>query len=330
LAVFVCEGQMTDQVTIGMTCYNAQETVEDAVMSALNQDYPNFEIIIVDDCSTDESWGILLRVVHQHPDKIRIFRNEKNLGVAGARNRIISEARGEFLCFFDDDDVSLTDRLTRQVQRIVDYERDFAVGAPVICHTARVQKYPDGSERVAPTMGCDEGVVAPHGADMAARILYNKKIQGGDGAMPTCSQMARLSTYKMLGGFDETFRRMEDTEFNLNLALAGGNFVGIQEPLVVQTMTTASDKQIADERIYARQMYKKHKAFLLSAGRGKFDIDWLEAKHDYWEGARLRFITRLMCLFCLHPLLSIERVMNALPNMGYNMALRHFHRKNDS
>ncbi len=318
---------MSSKVTIGITAYNAADTITAAVESAINQNYPNFEIVIVDDVSTDDTWNIVQGLARAHPDKIRAIQNDKNLGVAGTRNRIIVEAHGDFLAFFDDDDCSVPDRIVTQMKRITDYERDYARGVPVICHAARLQKYPDGSEVIAPTMGCDLKKIGPYAHDMAARILYNKKIDGGDGSMPTCSQMARLSTYKQLGGFDDSFRRMEDTEFNVRLALAGGHFVGIAEPLVVQTMTLANDKNIKAERGFARQLYQKHKSFLFEQGRGTFDIDWVEAKHDYWEGARLKFIFRLIVLFLSYPILSVGRIFHALPNMGYNTALRRFHAK---
>lgn len=316
---------MYQKITIGITSYNALDTIGLAIESVLQQTDSNFEMIIVDDVSTDGTWNVVQQWVGSHPKKIRAFKNDENMGVAGTRNRIISEAQGEFLVFFDDDDVSVPDRLQKQWQRMIDYERDFAKGAPVICHSARLQKYPDGAELIAPTIGCTVGAVAPAGQDVAARILYNKKINGGDGSMPTCSQMARTSTYKSLGGFDQNFRRMEDTEFNVRLALAGGHFVGIAEPLVIQKMTLANDKKIHDERIFARMLYQKHKSFLTEQGRGDFDLEWLEAKHDYWEGLKLKFLLRLVTLFLTHPILSCERFIHALPNMTYNKALRELH-----
>jgi glycosyltransferase involved in cell wall biosynthesis len=318
---------MNDKTTIGITCYNAADTIVRAIESALVQDWPDCEVVVVDDCSTDDTWRIVQDLAKNNSDKIHVFQNDKNLGVAGTRNRIIAEARGEFLVFFDDDDVSLPDRISKQIRRIAGYERDFASGAAVICHAARIQKYPDGTEIIAPTMGCDTDRVAPHGCNMAARILYNKKVDGGDGAMPTCSQMARLSTYKNIGGFDEGFRRMEDTELNVRLALSGAHFVGIAEPLVIQTMTKANDKHIAAERIYARHLYKKHEGFLIKEGRGSFDSKWLEAKHDYWEGKKIKFISTFIGLILQHPILSAGRIIHAIPNVGYNRAVRKFHGK---
>ena len=73
-------------------------------------------------------------------------------------------------------------------------------------------------------MGTNEGVV-PHGIDVALRILMGKPMPNIFGSTATCSQMSRLGTYKALGGFDEDFRRSEDTEFNVRAAIYGAHFL---------------------------------------------------------------------------------------------------------
>ena len=74
-----------------------------------------------------------------------MLENATNCGVAVSRNRIVEAARGEFIAFFDDDDMSDADRCVRQVERIMAYEARFARGGLVLCNTARMQIYPDGS-----------------------------------------------------------------------------------------------------------------------------------------------------------------------------------------
>ena len=224
------------RVTIGITTYNAQESIERCLVSALSQNWENLEIVIVDDCSLDQTLSIVGRISKNFPN-IKTFKNSVNHGVAVSRNRILDEARGEFVVFFDDDDASLSDRITAQYDRIIEYERDFAFGAPVICHTARLVNYPSGQSRIEPTMGQMVGRPAPAGSAVARRILLGVPLEDGYGACPCCSQMARLSTYRLVGGFDPQLRRGEDTDFNIRLALAGGHFVGIGQPLVVQSMT---------------------------------------------------------------------------------------------
>ena len=127
-------------ITIGITCYNAADTIAKAIKSAQAQSWPVKEIIIVDDHSTDATVQIL-QGLGQNP-QIRIFLSEKNNGVAASRNRIIKESKGDFIVFFDDDDVSAPDRLECQYARITEYERLLSDGRAVICHTARTQRYP--------------------------------------------------------------------------------------------------------------------------------------------------------------------------------------------
>src|SRR5262245_34415986 len=227
---------MAELVTIGITAFNAAATIERAVRSALAQSWHPVEILIVDDCSADATIQILTGLCREQPE-IRLIRHESNHGIAATRNRILAEARGEFVAFFDDDDESLPERVEDQLRRILEYEREFANEAPVICHTARLQLYPDGNRQIVPTMGEREGHPAPAGPSVAERILLGKRLNDAYGACATCSQLARVATYAIVGGFDPALARSSDTDLNIRLALAGAHFVGIAQALVVQTMT---------------------------------------------------------------------------------------------
>ncbi|MCA9181874.1 MAG: glycosyltransferase, partial [Planctomycetales bacterium] len=133
-------------VTIGLTTYNSADSVERAVASALAQTWRPIEIVAVDDCSSDAT-VVILNKLATHYSELRVFVNPTNRGVAVSRNRILDEARGDFIAFFDDDDESLPQRIESQVCRIVSYESDFANGAPVVCHSARMRIYAEGVER---------------------------------------------------------------------------------------------------------------------------------------------------------------------------------------
>jgi glycosyltransferase involved in cell wall biosynthesis len=316
----------TPLITIGMTAYNAEGTIEKALNSALAQDWPNFEIVVVDDCSEDGTADIV-RQFAKHDSRIRYFRQSENKGVAATRNRIINEARGEFIAFFDDDDESLPERLSKQHGRITNYERDFARNEPVICHTARTQIYPDATERYEGTLGTETGSPAPKGTEVANMILFNAPVKGGGGSQATCSQMARKTVYERMGGFDEDFKRAEDTEFNLRFALSGGHFPGIAEPLVKQTMTPGTDKNLKDERFFTVKIYNRYARYLANHGRGTFDLEWAEAKYDFLEKRWMRFLAGFFLLSLSHPLLSGKKALRALPNMNYNMVFQRFHHR---
>jgi glycosyltransferase involved in cell wall biosynthesis len=311
-------------ITIGVTAYNADETIAAAIRSAAGQAWSNFEIVCVDDCSSDRTLEVLADLEKDH-STLRIYRNEQNGGVAVTRNRIIREAKGEFIAFFDDDDESLPERLTRQYERIVEYERDFAQGKPVICHTARQQHYPGGEVRYTPTMGTEMKAVAPNGRKVAERILLGRPLKNGYGAMATCSQMARRSVYLNLGLFDESLRRSEDTDLNIRLALEGGHFVGIAEPLVIQTMTLTTEKHLAEERSCTLQYIAKHKNFLNQAGSFDFCHRWIDAKFDLLERKRAKFFAKFLKLLFCFPVATLKRFCGSIPGVRSNLQFSKFY-----
>jgi len=313
-------------VTIGITTFNAEETVAMAVQSALKQSWVSLEIIIVDDASSDRTREILFEIKSQHSN-VKVFINDNNGGVAIARNRILEEANGEFIVFFDDDDTSEITRIVEQYDRIVNYEREFANGAPVICHTARKQIYPNGEERIEPTMGQIEGRCAPAGKFVSRRILLGMPLEDGYGACPTCSQMARLSTYNLIGGFDPMLRRSEDTDFNIRLAEVGGHFVGIGKPLVIQAMTKTSEKNLAEEYRNLLYMMEKHREIMDESGQYDYCRQWVSAKQAFFEGSNFILVKKMLWLILWHPILSWRRLVLALPNLGFNRAHRKFHKQ---
>jgi glycosyltransferase involved in cell wall biosynthesis len=311
-------------ITIGVTAYNAEETIASAIHSAAGQNWSNIEIVCVDDCSSDQTLEILAGLKKTH-STLQVYRNDQNGGVAVTRNRIIQEAKGEFIAFFDDDDESLPERLTRQYERIVEYEREFAQGQSVICHTARLQRYSGGEEHYVPTMGTEKKAVAPHGPAVAERILLGRPLKNGYGAMATCSQMARRSVYQNLGLFDEGLRRCEDTDFNIRLAVSGGHFPGIADALVMQTMTMRSDKSLSEERSYVLQFYSKHKLVMEKENLFGFCRDWITLKFDLLEGHRWQFLVALLRLIAKHPLATLKRLWWTLPTMRHNLQFKKFH-----
>ena len=311
-------------VTIGITAYNAADTVERAVASARAQTWHPIEMVVVDDCSSDETPAVLTRLAAGHTD-MRVFREAVNGGVAVARNRIVEQARGEFIAFFDDDDSSAPDRVARQLTQILSYERDHAKGAPVVCHTARRQIFPDGSVRLVPTMGIRADRPAPAGWAVAERVLIGTPLKDAYGACAACSQMARTSVYRALGGFDPTFRRGEDTDMAVRLAKAGAHFVGIAAPLVDQTMTVTSDKSLRKEMDFALQLLEKHRDVPDRYGLFEFCRMWIEAKHDWLERRRGAFAAKMLALTLRHPSRTAMRLALALPNLGLNADFRRFH-----
>ena len=100
-------------VTCGFTTFNSEKTIKKALISAIEQDYKNIEIIIVDDNSSDSTLEEVSTFFCTKNIKYKVIKHNENLGVAQARNSLLKNANGEFLAFFDSDDVSSKDRISK-------------------------------------------------------------------------------------------------------------------------------------------------------------------------------------------------------------------------
>ncbi len=94
----------TPIITIVTVAYNSQKFIQQTIESVLHQSYKNFEYIVIDDCSTDNTWNIIKQY---NDERIIAIRNDKNLTEYKNRNKAISLAKGEYIVFVDGDDVTL-------------------------------------------------------------------------------------------------------------------------------------------------------------------------------------------------------------------------------
>jgi teichuronic acid biosynthesis glycosyltransferase TuaG len=105
---------MGDLVSVVMPNFNGARFIDEAIRSALAQTYGDLELIIVDDCSTDDSRDIITAHAHDDP-RVRSFHHADRFGPAAARNRAIAEARGRYIAFLDSDDMWEPSKLARQI-----------------------------------------------------------------------------------------------------------------------------------------------------------------------------------------------------------------------
>lgn len=115
-------------VSILIICYKQERFIKDAIEAALNQDYPNTEIVITDDNSPDATGSILKSYQEKYPDKIRVYTTETNLGVTGNHNHGLRLCKGEYLAMQGGDDVFLPGKISSQVQWLQE------VPSRVICY----------------------------------------------------------------------------------------------------------------------------------------------------------------------------------------------------
>jgi len=104
-----------EMVSIITPLHNSEEFIKDTIDSVLLQTYTNWEMILVDDCSTDNSVEIVERIIGDNP-KIKLIKHENNVGSAQSRNAALEVASGRFIAFLDSDDIWYPDKLENQVE----------------------------------------------------------------------------------------------------------------------------------------------------------------------------------------------------------------------
>lgn len=101
-------------VTIIMPAYNAEKYMVAAIESVVNQTYQDWELIIIDDCSTDNTLNVADKYA-KNDNRIKILKNDRNIGVGATRNRGIKEATSKWIAFLDSDDIWEADKLEKQL-----------------------------------------------------------------------------------------------------------------------------------------------------------------------------------------------------------------------
>lgn len=104
---------MNDLVSIIMPSYNTDDYISETIRSVLAQTYQNWELIIVDDCSTDNTDAIVASFLDDK--RIKYLKNAQNSGAAVSRNYALREARGKWIAFLDSDDLWLPEKLEKQI-----------------------------------------------------------------------------------------------------------------------------------------------------------------------------------------------------------------------
>lgn len=102
------------KVSVIMPCYNSAEYIAESIMSVLSQTYENFELLICDDNSLDDSYAIILGFAAQD-SRIKALQNSHSKGAPGARNTCIDHASGDFFAFLDSDDLWIKTKLEKHL-----------------------------------------------------------------------------------------------------------------------------------------------------------------------------------------------------------------------
>lgn len=198
------------RVSIIMGIYNCEKTLVNAIESILSQTYIDWELIMCDDGSRDNTYALALEFQERNPDKIIVLKNEKNMRLAATLNHCLSKAKGEYIARMDADDESLPERLEKEVAFLDEHPEIDCVG------TGRIIFDDDGE------YGACAELENPTKQTIVKRMPF---------AHPTIMMRARV--YRELGGYtvSKATMRAEDADLWFRFFAAGYNGYVIQEPL---------------------------------------------------------------------------------------------------
>jgi len=212
-----------------MTTYNGARFLGEAIDGVLGQTWSDFELIIVDDCSTDDTPALLAAC---RDPRIRVIRPDRNLGVAGARNFGLAACRGVYVAAHDHDDLSLPERLTTQVRYLDAHPEIVMAGAEVLLSMQDGRQFP--TDHVA---GATPALVR--------WMLYV------DNPFTYSSVMVRADALRRLGGFMRPEAEPAD-DFDLYHRLLGiGALARLDETLTIYRWHASNTTHAQSERMFA-------------------------------------------------------------------------------
>ncbi|HEY9193779.1 MAG TPA: glycosyltransferase [Methyloversatilis sp.] len=275
----------TPLVSVVIPAYNAAWCVARAIESVLMQTWRDFELIVVNDGSTDDTAAVLDR----YADRIRVV-TQRNAGLSAARNAGIAAASGEWVAFLDADDSWHPDKLDAQMT-LVTTEPDLG-----FCSTEALIVDPDGKPL---------GRWNDHGArgDILRNIFATNATVAGSGS----AVMVRRGLFAQIGGFDTTLRSLEDIDMWMRLA-AVARYACVQVPLANILRAPGSMSRNREVmRSSALQVMTKNRNLLTGHDRGTFWRDAMAgvladyAKWRYRDGQRASALADLAHAFMLAP-----------------------------
>lgn len=120
------------RISVIMGIYNCASTLKEAIDSILNQTYSNWELIMCDDGSSDETYKIAMRYKEQYGEKFIVLQNKHNMGLNYTLNKCLAKASGDFIARMDGDDISLPTRFEKEIKYLEDHPEIAIVSTPMI------------------------------------------------------------------------------------------------------------------------------------------------------------------------------------------------------
>ncbi len=186
-------------VSVLIPTYHRPETLSRAIDSALNQDYPEIEVVVADDNGVGTEFGLkteeVMKAYSDNP-RVKYVQHQNNVNGSAARNSAFRASSGEYVALLDDDDEFLPIKISSQVKRLEELDESWGV---CYCDYEKVSQ--DGSRVLAKSGENAEGDL------LIEELKRNFMISAGS------NLMVKRSVFEEVGGFDESFLRNQDVEF---------------------------------------------------------------------------------------------------------------------
>jgi len=248
-------------ISVVMPAYNSAQYIAAAIESILNQTYADFELLVIDDGSTDNTLEIVKHYAAQD-SRIRLIQ-QQNAGVGAARNNGLHAAQYAWIALLDSDDIALADRLEKQVASIKS-DPEVVVWSSAVRHMGANGVISDDVKEVGPSSKAKF-----YELYKAGKLIY----------IATTAATFRKDIALELGGFDVRFKSAGDTEFWDRMA-SRGPMVGVTEPLVLYRVHTGGIMAKRWSELYRNTRYLEERSKLRSKGRELSFDEFLKAYDD--------------------------------------------------
>jgi glycosyltransferase involved in cell wall biosynthesis len=208
-------------VSILMSVHNGEKYLEQTLQSITSQTYTDFEVIIINDCSTDQTSNILGK--YKDNEKFKIINNESCLGLTKSLNIGISKARGKYIARLDADDIALPERLSIQKQFLDDNKDIVCIGSASIIIDENGNK--TGFKKVVSNIDT-----------LKFRMILANQISHP-------SAFFRTEIIKKIGGYNENYKYAQDFNLWSRLLKAGYKISNIEKPLILYRVHNKSISQ---------------------------------------------------------------------------------------
>lgn len=210
-------GNAKNGISIVMPAYNSEKTIESAIKSVLKQTFVNWELIIIDDYSTDRTLDVITSYVNRFP-QIKLISKNVNEGVASARNTGIDASKYEWIAFLDSDDLWESKKLEKQVECSI--------------------RNPQASLFYTGTAYCDSaGKKKNYTLDVPQSIDFNQLLAQN---IISCSSVLVKREEVFKHRMPEDNRLHEDFATWLQVLADGGKAYGVTEPLLIYRISETS------------------------------------------------------------------------------------------